>query len=422
MAAGLAANSVGPSMASSDDAQRQARLDLLPAVVDRPLRIAMLAPPWIAVPPPGYGGVEHVVALLADELTRRGHLVTLLAAPGSRSVAHVRALLPDTHPDRIGASVFEADHVARAFAAIDHAREDGLAFDVIHDHSGFTALAMADRIYAPMVHTIHGPFIAETSEFYSANAHRATTVAISEGQRKQAPPAVRESAVIPNPIGVGDWPLRRSKDRYLLWIGRMAKEKGPHRAIEIARRSGRQLLMAGPVQPGQESFFESEIAPHLDDRGVRYLGEVGGQARTELFARASALLMPIRWQEPFGMVMVEALACGTPVIAYSEGAANEVVLHGENGFLVSDEAEATRAVGELHRIDPARCRSSVASRYAPASIAASYERVYRMAAGIGRPREAEPRRRFATANGSPRQQAPHNGADPPSSRRAAARR
>ncbi len=411
MADALWANSVGRSMSRSSDGEGQ------------PLRIAMLAPPWIAVPPPGYGGIEHVVALLADELTRRGHFVTLFAAPGSRSAAQVRTVLSGPHPDRIGASVFEADHVGRAFAAIDHAREDGLAFDVIHDHSGFTALAMADRIYAPVVHTIHGPFVPETSEFYSANGHRANTVAISETQRRQAPPAVRGSAVIPNPIAVGKWPLRRSKDPYLLWIGRMAEVKGPHRAIEIARRSGRRLLMAGPVQPDQESFFESEVVPHLDDRAVRYLGEVGGQARTELFARASALLMPIRWEEPFGMVMVEALACGTPVIAFPEGAATEVVVHGENGYLVSDEREATRAVGELHRIDPARCRASVASRYAPASIAASYERVYRKAAGIGARREAEPRRRFASANGSSRQQTPHdNGADPTGSGRAAARR
>jgi glycosyltransferase involved in cell wall biosynthesis len=408
-------------MSTAGDAPVQARIDHLRVVEKEALRIALLAPPWIAVPPPGYGGVEHVVALLADELIGRGHFVTLFAAPGSRSTARVRALLPEPHPDRIGASVFEADHVARAFANIDAAREDGVAFDVIHDHSGFTALAMADRIYAPLVHTIHGPFITETAEFYSAHGHRARTVAISEAQRKQAPAAVRGSAVIPNPIAVGDWPLRRRKDKYLLWIGRVTKEKGPHRAIEIARRSGRQLLMAGPVQPGHERFFEAEVEPHIDGRRVRYLGEVGGQARTELFARSSALLMPIRWQEPFGMVMVEALACGTPVIAFPEGAATEVVLHGENGFLVSDEAAATRAVGELHRIDPARCRASVASRYAPASVAASYEQVYREAAGISRAPGATPRKRVARSSGPSKGKALDAGASTRRSAPAAAR-
>jgi glycosyltransferase involved in cell wall biosynthesis len=383
----------------SGDAPARGRIGHLRAAGGETLRIAMLAPPWIAVPPPGYGGIEQVVALLADELTRRGHLVTLFAAPGSHSAAEVRSVLSEARPDRIGAALFEADHVARAFAEIDAGREDGARFDVIHDHSGFIALAMADRIDAPIVHTLHGPFTIELAEFYSAHAHRATTVAISEAQRRQAPAAVRFSAVIPNPIGVDEWPLRRRKDEYLLWVGRMTKEKGPQRAIEIARRSGRELLMAGPVQPGQEGFFEAEVAPHIDDRRVRYLGEVGGRVKVELFARASALLMPIRWPEPFGMVMVEALAAGTPVIAFPEGAATEIVLHQENGFLVSDEAEASDAVQELHRIDPARCRASVASRYAPASVAAAYEQVYREAAGISRARRATPRRPLPRSSG-----------------------
>ena len=382
----------------------------------------MLAPPWIAVPPPGYGGIEHVVASLADELTSRGHLVTLFAAPGSHSTAEVRTLLPKARPNRIGASRFEADHVARAFAEIDAAREDGTPFDVIHDHSGFTALAMADRICAPVVHTIHGPFTEEMVEFYSAHGHRARTVAISETQREDAPPAVRGSAVIPNPIAVDRWPFRPRKDDYLLWIGRVTEEKGPHRAIEIARRSGRRLLIAGPVRPVHQSFFEAEVEPHVGGRRVRYLGEVGGHDRTELFARASALLMPIRWQEPFGMVMVEALACGTPVIAFPEGAATEVVIHGENGFLVSDEAEASSAVGELHRLDPRRCRASVASRYAPATVAASYEHVYREAAGTSHAPRPRLRQRFARLSGSARGQALDSGANPRRSAPAAARR
>lgn len=382
----------------------------------------MLAPPWIAVPPPGYGGIEEVVALLTDQLISRGHLVTLFAAPGSSSTARVRALLSEPHPDRIGESRFEADHVARAFAEIDAARDNGAAFDVIHDHSGFVALAMADRIDTPMVHTIHGPFENETVEFYSEHGHRARTVAISESQRQQAPPALRASAVIPNPIAVADWPLRRRKDNYLLWIGRMTEEKGPHRAIEIARRRGLQLLLAGPVQPGHESFFETEIAPRLDDRRVRYLGEVGGRQRTELFARASALLMPIRWPEPFGMVMVEALACGTPVVAFPEGAAREVVLDGQNGFLVSDEAEATRAVGRLRLIDPARCRASVASRYAPTSVAASYERVYRETVGIAGAPDARPRHRFARPRTAPCDDAPDADVSPRRSAPVAAKR
>ena len=175
------------------------------------------------------------------------------------------------------------------------------------------------------------------------------------------------------------WPLREQKRDYLLWAGRMDPVKGAHRAIEAARLAGRPLVLAGPVQAGQEHYFREWIEPHLDGRRVRYVGEVAGPAKRELFASAAALLMPVRWREPFGMVMVEALACGTPVIAFPEGAAVEIVIDGENGMLVADEAGMGRAVHWLHSIDPLRCRASVVERYDVAVSAAGYERVYREA-------------------------------------------
>ncbi len=150
---------------------------------------------------------------------------------------------------------------------------------------------------------------------------------------------------IPNPIDLQDWPLREHKDDYLLWIGRMTAEKGPHRAIAAARAAGVPLVLAGVIQPGQQAFFDREVAPHIDGERVRFVGEVGGSVKRSLFAGARALLMPIRWEEPFGMVMVEALACGTPVIAFPEGAARELVLHGQTGFLVEDEQAMGAAVG-----------------------------------------------------------------------------
>jgi len=146
---------------------------------------------------------------------------------------------------------------------------------------------------------------------------------------------------------VAAWPLREHKDDYLLWIGRMTAEKGPHRAIAAARAAGVPLVMAGVIQPGQQTFFDREVAPHLDGDRVRFVGEVGGAAKRSLFAGARALLMPIRWEEPFGMVMVEALACGTPVIAFPEGAARELVIDGQTGFLVDDELAMGAAVGRL---------------------------------------------------------------------------
>jgi glycosyltransferase involved in cell wall biosynthesis len=334
----------------------------------------MLAPPWIAVPPPGYGGVESVVSVLTEALVRRGVDVTLFCAPGSSSSADVVPLLADSHPDEIERALYEADHVARAFEEIELAVP---GFDVVHDHCGFTALAMADRLATPFVHTLHGQFTPATAAFYTRHGHKAAIVPISGAQLASAPVGLAMTDAIPNPIDVGAWPMREQKDDYLLWVGRMTADKGPHRAITAARAAGVPLVLAGIVQPGQRAFFECEIAPHLDGPHVRFAGEVGGAAKRALFAGARALLMPIRWEEPFGMVMVEALSCGTPVIAFPEGAAAELVIDGRTGFLVEDETAMAAAVGHLSEIAPRDCRDWVAQHCDVDVVAAAYEQTYR---------------------------------------------
>jgi glycosyltransferase involved in cell wall biosynthesis len=354
----------------------------------RELRIAVLAPPWIPVPPPAYGGIEAVVELLCEALVTHGHEVTLFAAPGSRSSARVIAPLEAAHPDEIGSSLCEADHVACAWDEIELAGKQGVPFDVVHDHSGFTALAMADRLAVPVVHTLHGPFATDTIRFYQRHGHKARLVAISRSQALSAPAGVRVADVVPNPIVVDRWPLRSVKEDYLLWVGRMDPIKGPHLAIAAARQARKRLVLAGPVQPGQEQYFRELIEPHVDGQAVRYVGEVGGRIKQELFANALALLMPVRWREPFGMVMVEALACGTPVIAFPQGAAGEIVIDGENGFLVANETMMADAVTQLGSIDPARCRASVAERYDVSITAAGYERAYRAAIDAARQSDA----------------------------------
>lgn len=348
-------------------------------MVREPLRIAMLAPPWISVPPAGYGGVESVVSVLTEALIQRGHAVTLFCAPGSLSSAEVVTLLDDLHPDEIERSLYEVDHVARAFEEIDLGTRDG-RFDVVHDHCGFTALAMADRLDTPLVHTLHGQFTAATSSFYLRHGHKAALVSISEAQLASAPAGLQPAKAIPNPIDVRAWPLRAQKDDYLLWIGRMTAEKGPHRAIIAALAAGVPLILAGVVQPGQQAFFDREIAPHIDGERVRFVGEVGGSVKRSLFAGAQALLMPIRWEEPFGMVMVEALACGTPVIAFPEGAAQELVLDGRTGFLVDDEQAMAESVARLPSIAPRDCRSWIAAHCDADVVAAAYESTYLSAA------------------------------------------
>ena len=336
----------------------------------------MLAPPWIPVPAPAYGGIEEVIRLLSDGLVERGHEVTLFAPPGSRSPAAVREVLDEPHPDEIEHSRWEIDHVARVFGEIDRAGENGGAYDVIHDHTGYAGLAMADRIATRVVHTLHGPFDEVTSAFYAAHGHKAKIVAISRAQLDDAPPNIRDAAVVYNPLRFEEWELHETPGDHVLFMGRMAPVKGPHRAIAAAREAGVPLAIAGPVQPGQEEFFASEVEPHFDDDQVRYVGEIGTDGKPEAYGAARALLMPIRWAEPFGMVMTEAMACGTPVIAFAEGSAPELIEDGVNGFVVRDEHEMAQAIARLGEIDRARCRAYAHERFGVEAAVDGYERVY----------------------------------------------
>jgi glycosyltransferase involved in cell wall biosynthesis len=348
-------------------------------LADSSLRIAMLAPPWISVPSPGYGGVESVVSTLTEALVRRGHDVTLFCAPGSVSEATVVTILEKPHPDAIERSLFEVDHVAKVFDQIDLTSQLE-RFDVIHDHCGFTGLAMANRIDTPLVHTLHGPFTTDTAAFYAHHGHKGTLVGISHAQLASAPSELEPLGPIPNPIDLGAWPTQSRKGDYLLWIGRMSPEKGPHRAIAAARAVDVPLVLAGVIQPGRQAFFDKEIAPHIDGDRVRFIGEVGGAAKQSLFAHARGLLMPIRWDEPFGMVIVEALACGTPVIAFPEGAMRELVVDGKTGFLVKDVRAMADAIGQLPRITAHDCRAWVSQHCDGDIVAAAYERTFRSVA------------------------------------------
>jgi glycosyltransferase involved in cell wall biosynthesis len=230
------------------------------------------------------------------------------------------------------------------------------------------------------VHTLHGPFDDATAEFYAQHAHKGALVAISRAQAEMAPEGVEVAAVVPNPIDVEAIPLRREgRGEHLLWLNRFAEVKGADRAIEVAKRAGRPLVLAGPVQEGQAEHFQQDVEPHVDDEQVKYVGEVGGDDKLELIGSSAALLMPIRWPEPFGMAMVEAMACGTPVLAFREGSTPEVVEEGVSGFVCDDEEAMAEAVGRLGELDPDGCRRS-AERFRPDVVAELYEQAYVQAA------------------------------------------
>ena len=314
------------------------------------LRVGIIAPPWVPVPPPSYGGTELVLDVLARGLARAGHEVVLFTTGDATCDVPRQWLFERCDPDRMGASVLELRHVAAAYHALRHC-------DLVHDHT--LAGLFVSELYpqTPVVTTNHGPFNEDLVDIYRQIVGRIPIIGISRHQASTAPPEVPVAAVIHHGLDLDRYPYGPDGGDYLLALGRMNHDKGIDRAIDIARRAGMPLLIAAKMrEPAEQRYFAEVIEPHLDDR-IRYVGEVGHADKIRLLQGARALLNPIRWPEPFGLVMIEALACGTPVVTTNHGAAPEIVTHGETGLLSDDDAElvgAVLAVGELSR---AACRA-----------------------------------------------------------------
>ena len=334
------------------------------------MRIALIAPPWYPVPPTGYGGIEWVVALLADGLAERGHDVTLFAPSGSETRARLVTPLGETPPpDAIGNPWYEASH---AVAAYEHGEE----FDLLHDHTGPVGVSIGALIDSPIVHTLHGPFGPQALMLYSRIARHLWFVAISQSQRSMGPPDLRWAGVVYNGIPVESYPYREDKEDFLFFLGRADEEKAPHLAIEAARRAGRRLVMCVTTKNEREQqYWTGQVEPLLGD-DVEVHGECGQEQKADLLARAAALLFPIQWPEPFGLVMTEAMACGTPVVAWRNGAVPEVVEDGVTGFVVASMDEMVRAIGRVGELDPRAARAHVEERFSAAAMVAGYERAY----------------------------------------------
>jgi glycosyltransferase involved in cell wall biosynthesis len=333
------------------------------------LKIAQIAPPWIAVPPHGYGGIEWVVALLADELAERGHDVTLFASGGSVTKAKLDSVFdPAPGPTKIGDTYLEVVH---AFHAYDRADE----FDVIHDHSGMVGLAIAARAGIRVVHTVHGPLTEQPLRWYRMVSGRVHLVAISDSQMKPGPDLSWAGRVY-NGIPVARYPFRADKEDFLLFVGRVNHEKGPDIAVEVARRTGARLVMAAAIkEPHEQQYWDEKVKPLLTD-DVEVLGEITVDEKADWMSRARAVLFPIQWEEPFGLVMAEANACGTPVLAFPRGAAPEVVADGETGFLCADVDAMVAAVDRMGDIDPQACRARVEKMFSAQAMTSGYEELY----------------------------------------------
>jgi glycosyltransferase involved in cell wall biosynthesis len=334
------------------------------------MRIAVIAPPWYSIPPSGYGGIEWVVSLLADGLTERGHEVTLFAPPGSRTEAQLVPPLGEIPSEElIGDPWYEAAHAVSAY-------EHGGEFDILHDHTGPVGSSIGAMSDCPTVHTLHGPFTDETTMLYRRIARRHWFVAISESQKSMAPENLRWGGVVYNGIPMDRYPFREAKDDYLLFLGRADEEKAPHLAIQAARQAGRRLVMCVTTKNERERrYWAEQVEPLLAD-DVEVRGECDQDQKADLLSRAAALVFPIQWPEPFGLVMTEAMACGTPVVAWRNGSVPEVVADGQTGFIVSSVEEMAAAVDRVGELDPKAMRARVEQRFSAEAMVVGYEGVY----------------------------------------------
>ena len=335
------------------------------------MRIAVLSPVWFPVPPSGYGGIEWVVSLLADGLVDAGHQVTLFASGDSHTRASLASVFPVAPSEWIGHTFWELSHAVSCFERADD-------FDVISDHTGLLGLALGSMGSTPLAHTVHGPLAGEPGELYEhvvGMTPHSALISVSDNQRRSKPdlPWV---ATCPNALDLSVYPFRPERGDYLLFLGRMTADKGAHHAIAIAIESGLPLKLAGKCrEPLEREYFEELIRPHLSD-SIEYVGEVTHGEKVQLLQHARVTLFPIEWDEPFGLVMIESMACGTPVIATRFGAVPEVIDDGISGVIVDSWQEIPSAFERADALDPHKQRRAVEERFSPPRMVADYVAAY----------------------------------------------
>jgi glycosyltransferase involved in cell wall biosynthesis len=340
------------------------------SVAPRPLRIAMIAPPWFEVPPTSYGGIEAVVAELVDALLARGHEVSLIGAGPARTAASRYFAVYDAPPSsRVGEPLPQLVHAAAAGRILD-----GLDVDVVHDHSLAGPLLARGR-EVPTVVTAHGEVTGEPGAYLGWLGCSVSLVAISDAQRRLAG-HLSWAGRVHNGLRVETFPYRAAKDDYVLFLGRFGPEKGAHLAIDAARAAGRRIVLAGKCrEPVERDYFERAVRPRLG-AGVEHVGEADAALKRELLAGARCLLFPVCWEEPFGMVMIEAMACGTPVVGLRRGSVPEIVRHEVTGVVVDHPDRLPWAVEEASRVSPAACREHVERNFSVSAMTTGYERIY----------------------------------------------
>ncbi len=336
------------------------------------MRIAQVAPLWVQVPPPAYGGTELIVSLLTEELVNRGHDVTLFASGDSTTEAKLVSVLPKAL--RLDSSIkdpniYDMLNMARVFENADK-------FDIIHSHVGCVALPYSNLVKTPIVHTLHGVFTSDNEKLFSY-ARNQSFISISNSQR-DTHLGLNYVSTIYNGIAPNTYNFYPQPEHppYLAFLGRISPEKGAHLAIEIAQRSGWHLKMAGKIDPVDVEYFETAIRPHIDGDLIEFQGEANHQQKSVLMGGAVATLFPITWKEPFGLVMIESMVTGTPVIAIGLGSAPEVIADGVSGYLCQNVDECIAAIDKASQLNRYVCREHVLTNFTAKRMVDGYEAVY----------------------------------------------
>jgi len=332
------------------------------------MRIAMVAPIWERVPPARYGGIELVVSLLTEELVARGHEVTLFASGDSLTNAELSHVYHTPKRDAIGTEVVDLHHVSQPFLDADD-------YDVIHNHDGYAGIMLASFVDTPVLTTLHGIFTDTNKPFFLAFKDACYFNSISDEQRRGCP-ELNYVGTVYNAIDVPGWPFCAEKGDYYVFIGRMSHLKGADLAAEVAERAGIKLIMAGKIDECDEVFFNERVGPHVDGERIIFKGEVSPEEKRDLLCGARGFVFPLQWSEPFGLVMIEAMVSGTPVIAFPYGSVPELVVDGETGFLVNNLDEMVEKVKKLETLDAAACRRHVESRFGVKRMTNNYVALY----------------------------------------------
>lgn len=335
------------------------------------MKIAVLSPVWFPVPPTAYGGIEWIVSLLADGLVDDGHDVTLFASGDSTTKARLESVFDVAPSEWIGHTFWELRH---AVSCLSRAAE----YDVISDHTGLLGLALGSMGETPFAHTVHGPLSGDPGALYEqvlAMTTHAALISVSDAQRHPKP-QLPWVATCPNALDLSLYPFSRERGDYLLFLGRMTSDKGAHHAVAVALETGLPLKLAGKCrEPAERRYFDRFVKPHLSGQ-IEYLGEVDHDDKVTLLQDARATLFPIEWDEPFGLVMIESMACGTPVLATRCGAVPEVIEDGVNGVIVDSWQEMPAALARADAIDPDEQRRTVEERFSPQRMVRDYVAAY----------------------------------------------